>query len=36
MEKLVPGAKFKFVTFKGGGEAVLRSRAGIRISPPRI
>jgi len=28
LEKLVPGAKFKFVTFKGGGEAVLSVAGG--------
>jgi tripartite-type tricarboxylate transporter receptor subunit TctC len=28
LEKLVPGAKFKFVTFKGGGEAVLSVGGG--------
>ena len=28
LEKLAPGAKFKFVTFKGGGEAVLSVAGG--------
>ena len=28
LEKLAPGAKFKFVTFKGGGEAVLSVGGG--------
>jgi putative tricarboxylic transport membrane protein len=28
LEKLVPGAKFKFVTFKGGGEALLSVAGG--------
>ena len=28
LEKLTPGAKFKFVTFKGGGEAVLSVAGG--------
>lgn len=28
LEKLVPGAKFKYVTFKGGGEAVLSVAGG--------
>ena len=28
LEKLAPGAKFKFVTFKGGGEAVLSTAGG--------
>jgi putative tricarboxylic transport membrane protein len=28
LEKMVPGAKFKFVTFKGGGEAVLSVAGG--------
>jgi tripartite-type tricarboxylate transporter receptor subunit TctC len=28
LEKLVPGAKFKFVTFKGGGDAVLSVAGG--------
>jgi putative tricarboxylic transport membrane protein len=28
LEKLVPGAKFKFVTFKGGGDAVVSAAGG--------
>ena len=28
LEKLAPGAKFKFVTFKGGGDAVLSTAGG--------
>jgi hypothetical protein len=35
LEKAVPGAKFRFVNFKGGGEAVTSTPEDIPRSRPR-